>query len=372
MSKKSRLKKFSHIIFLSLLIPPALFSQSARKEKRDSILQYRRTIDTNYVHLYPDRFILTLSNSYRSYNILQTQTMTKDSLGVSAPEMISNANKSTGASIDLDKISVSFGLRTVPSTADQLKKTGETKYSTFSFGFSEYRFRFETSYRKYEGFYDNKTSTYDTSFHTTGIYWQNPNMLARSYKAKIIWIRNKRKFSYGAAYFNTERQLKSAGSFLLISNIYNYLFSADSSLLPFAARQYYGEYGYVNRFNATGFSFGPGYTYSLVIVHSLFLNLTLTGGIDVQHRDLDAFQDGRVKSYWKTGGAGDFRAALGLNLKYFFMAWTFAADYNSYQFTNYKFQPRYFSVDFNMGYRFHFRERRWLKWLKANKIYQWF
>ena len=338
--------------------------------KRDSLRRYHNLQDTNYVKKYPDRFIVTLSQSYRQYDIRYTQTLFPDTAGFGAPKMIADGNAVTGLSIDFDKISFCFGIRSVPPTDSIVARRGKTKYSSYSLSFSFYRFRFESSYRKYSGFYDVKTPTYDTSFGSHGIYYQNPSMTVRSLRVKTLFIFNKRKFSYSAAYFNTQRQLKSAGSWLAVSNIYDYNFTSDTSLIPVASRPFYGAYGLMNQYRVQGISIGPGYSFNLVLFKTLYVNLTLNSGFDFQHRNVKTYNDAYSSKHWRVGAAGDFRAAIGLNGKRMFFSITYRVDYNSYVNSGMRIEPRYHSVDFNFGYRFRMRKGRLYKALNENKWYQ--
>lgn len=339
--------------------------------KRDSLRRYHNTVDTNYIKKYPDRFIVTLSQSYRAYDIRFTQTLFQDTAGWGAPKMIADGNAATGISIDFDKISFCFGIKSTPPTEDIAMKKGKTKYSTFGFSFVFYRFRFENSYRHYRGFYDVKSPAFDSAyFDSTGIYYQNPSMDVRSMRVKTLFVVNKRKFSYSAAYFNTQRQLKSAGSLLLCSNLYDYTFKSDTSLIPTPAQQFYGRYGLMNYYRVQGISIGPGYSFNLVLFKTFYVNLTATSGFDFQHRNIRTSDESFSDKKWKVGAAGDFRAAIGLNGKRMFFSITYRVDYNSYLNAGMRIEPRYHSVDFNFGYRFRMRKGRLYRKLNDNKWYQ--
>jgi hypothetical protein len=339
--------------------------------KRDSLRRYHNTVDTNFIRKYPDRFIVTLSQSYRQYDLRFSQTMFSDTLGIGAPKMIADGNAVTGISIDFDKISFCFGIRSVPPSDTVVAQRGKTKYSSYSLSFALYRFRFESSFRKYTGFYDIKTAAYDTNItHNGGIYYQNPSMTVRSLRVKTLFVFNKRKFSYSSAYFNTQRQLKTAGSLLGVSNLYDYNFYSDTSLIPPASRPFYGQYGMMNQYRVQGISIGPGYSFNLVLFKTLYLNLTLTSGFDFQHRNIRTFDNSFSSKHWRVGAAGDFRSALGLNGKRMFLSVTYRIDYNSYINEGMHIEPRYHSVDFNFGYRFKMRRGRLYKKLNENKWYQ--
>jgi len=356
------------ILLVSCLCAIHLYAQTVTyKSKRDSLITYRNTTDTNYIRKYPNRLILTLYQSYRQYDIRFTQNLLEDTLGLSAPRLIADANVVTGLTVDFDKITFSFGLKSTPPTDAQIAQKGKTTYRTFSLSLSAYRFRFEGTFRRYKGFYDMAPARFDT---LNNKYYQRPDLDVMSFRLRTIYIFNKRKFSYNAAYFNTHRQIKSAGTWLAVGNFYNYKVASDSAIIPFNARPFYGNWNNMNQYGVFGISAGVGASYTLVLFKRLYANFTLIGGPDFQHRTMVSEEDALTKIYWKTGYAGDTRIALGLNSKNFFMSLTYRQEYNSYQLTNFRIEPRFISVDFNVGYRFPFKERRWVTKLKSNKWYQ--
>lgn len=363
-------KRSIFTILLSALLLTAHAQESTRKQRHDSLRRYRNTQDTNYVRKYPDRLIITLYQSYRQYDVRFSQGNIMDTSALSSHRFIADANVSTGLAVDFDKISFSFGIKSAPPTAAAVKKKGNTDYSTFSVSLNAYRFRIETSYRKYQGFYDINSPKYLPDYADSTPYYNPPNMSVRSLRAKTLFIFNKRRFSYNAAYSNTFRQVKSAGSWLMMGNLYSYRFSANNSFFPLQTRYFYDEWGFLDKFYVSGLSFGPGATYNLVIFKRLYLNMTLNLGLDMQRHYLhtNLFNQGLVR--WRPGFASDFRAALGFNSRNFFMSGTFKIDYNLYNPQFFVLEPRFFAADFNIGYRFPFKKRNWVKKLQENEWYK--
>jgi hypothetical protein len=364
------LQKFK-LFSLLFLFPAFLFSQvDNKKMHRDSLIRKWNTKDTNYIKMYPDKFMVTLSQSYREYDIGFSQRLSNDTIGWGSPEMKAGTNLSTGASIDFDKISFSFGLGGKEATDADIKKYGTTTHKAFGLSFSAYRFRVESSYRNYHGFYYPNSRIYDTlHYDTTGALLQNSSMNVRSLRMKTIFIMNKRHFSYASAYYNTQRQLKSAGSLLLINNIYQNLWTTDSSFIPSPAQSLYKEYDKLNFFKVVGISLGVGYSYNLVLWRTLYANATITSGMDIQHRTLGTSVGDHPAEYWKVGYAGDFRAAIGLNGKRCFASFTFRGDYNTYISKGITLKTAFYAIDFNVGYRFRSPHGKLVRKLQANKWY---
>lgn len=355
---------------LCCLVLSVAVAQTPQKLRRDSLRRYRNTQDTNYVRKYPDRLIITLSQSYRQYDVRFSQDNITDTAGISNHQYIADANVTTGLAVDFDKISFSFGIKSAPPTPAAVKKKGNTDYSTFSISFNAYRFRVETSYRKYQGFYDVKSPNYLPGYVDSMPYFNPPAMGVRSLRAKSLFIFNKRRFSYNASFSNTFRQVKSAGSWLAVGNLYSYRFTADNAFFPLQTRYFYDEWGFMDKFYVSGLSIGPGATYNLVLFKRFYVNMTLTTGFDMQRQQFHTNLFDQKLVRWRPGFASDFRAALGFNGRNFFMSATFKIDYNLYNAQFFVLEPRYFATDLNIGYRFPFKQRKWVKKLQENEWYK--
>ncbi|TND02869.1 MAG: hypothetical protein FD123_4016 [Bacteroidetes bacterium] len=360
----------SRVLFIFLVVfSLGLQAQSPRKARRDSMIRVHNRQDTNYVRKYLDRLIISLNQSYRHYDVQFSQKVHPDTSGISSHQYIADANVVTGAAIDFDKISFSFSLKSVSPTDAVVQKKGKTSYSSFSLSFNAFRFRVETSYRNYKNFYDLNSARYISPFTDSVPYYQSP-MDVRSLRAKTLFIFNKKRFSYNAAYYNTYRQIKSAGSWLGVANVYGYRFRSDPSFFPPSSRVFYDTWGYMDYFNVFGISVGPGASYNLVLFKVAYLNLTLTTGLDMQHQYYHTRVYDMSRVMWRAGFASDFRAAFGLNFKNFFTSLTLRIDYNSYLAKNFLIEPRYITGDFNIGYRFPFKQRKWVKKLQENEYYK--
>lgn len=327
--------------------------------------------DSNYVHVYNNKLVIAFYQSANSYDLLFKQNITPDSLGKSTFNYISQAGKTSGFSLDYDKVSFSVGWKT-PLTDSSIYKRGKTTYSNYMFAFSGEKFRVETSYRKYRGFYDQSTPIYDSTFELNSPYFQNPTLSTQSIKVKGFYFVNKKhRFSYSSSYSNTSRQVKTAGSFILFSNVFNLRMNSSESLIPPLINNYYGSWKNYNYFNMTGISVGPGYTFNLVFWKRFFINLTATVGIEARYLKYGIRET--ETSYHKFNvmiAAKDLRAAIGFNAKNFFLSFTNIFDYDNYNFKSVNFRVQYLSGSFNLGYRFPLKEYKPIKMMKENKYYK--
>ncbi|MFZ5554508.1 MAG: DUF4421 family protein [Bacteroidota bacterium] len=330
-------------------------------------------LDSNYVARYNDRFIFSLYQSWRNFDLLMTQDGGGDSTGISQLNYIARGNNNSGFGVDYDKIGFSIGWGT-PVTEAEIKRKGKTSTTNFSGAINAKKFRIEMAYRRYRGFYDNYTSKRDTAFTDTSAYLQQPGMFSRMIKVKGFYFINKKKrFSYAAAYANTQRQLKTAGSFVFISNFYNYLLENESSFIPVQTQPFYGEWKNWNRLNVFGLSFNPGYSVNVVVFKRIFLNLTGSLGVELQYRNYGSDLDETNNKDWNFAmSSGDLRASLGYNGEKFLMYLFTMGDFTNYYLDKktLTLEMRLYSGGLTMAYRFRMKDNKVTTWLKNNRIYK--
>lgn len=155
-------------------------------------------------------------------------------------------------------------------------KRGNTK--AFDFQVHNYgrKFIIDLFLQQYKGFY-----TADDNDKNIQLY---PDLDITQYGANIQYVFNNKKFSYKAAFNQTERQLKSAGSWLIGSGVYYTNVASDSSFV-YRDRNLLRSY----QIGANG-----GYAYLWAISNRWFATGSSTIGINVGTESLDKI---RMKIY---------------------------------------------------------------------------
>ncbi len=330
-------------------------------------------LDSNYVVGYSHKLVVGLYQSWRSYDLLFDQRFISDTAGESPFNYIARGNNSTGISFAYDKISFALS-SSVKATESDLIRKGISKTSNLSFSINSKRYRLEAAYRKYTGFYDNYTGRRDTNFVNDSIYYQIPDMYSKAFRLKGFYFFNKKqRFSYGAAFNNTARQLKTAGSFVLVSNLYSFRVASDSSFIPPGAGIYYPQWEQWNNFKILGISGNLGYSCNIVLFKRLFANLTGTLGLELQQRNYSTADGVSNITDWNFNwSSGDLRGSLGYNGERIFIMLTYLGDFSVYRLQNEKLgmNSRMHAGSFSFGYRFNKKDKKFMTWLKNNKIYR--
>jgi hypothetical protein len=338
----------------------------------DSIPEKKKwRLDSNYVANYSEKLVIGIYQSWRYYDLLMTQSLTTDSTGISQMNYIARGNNSSGLSFAYDKISFSLST-SVEATEIDIFRKGISQTRNLSVAINSKRYRLEMAYRKYTGFYDDYYSKRDTAFTDTSAYYQIPTMFSKAYRLKGFYFFNKKqRFSYGAAFNNTARQLKTAGSFLLVSNLYTFSLATDSSFLAPGTAPFYPQWENWNKFKTFGFSANFGYTFNLVFLKKLFVNLTGTLGAELQSRQYSTLGNTSQKQDWKFGvSAGDLRGSIGFNSDRIYIMLSYIGDFSVYKLDKLEIYTRLHAGMFSFGYRFKMKESKPIKWLKNNKIYR--
>lgn len=138
---------------------------------------------------------------------------------------------------------------------------GKTNSLEFLYHGFKRKFVYSISLQHHSGFYDERTNS-------NGLFTKYPDTKINMYGGSFQWIFNNKKFSYRAAFNQSERQLKSAGSSQLGVAINYTKLRADSvMLLP----------GMQKAHENLQFGLNGGYVYSWVLSRGWFL----TGSVDV-------------------------------------------------------------------------------------------
>ena len=159
-------------------------------------------------------------------------------------------------------------------------------------------FVFGLFYQRYKGFYSDDKETR-----------LSPDRLLRQIGFQGTYIFNGSKFSAKAAFQHRERQLKSAGSFILGGGLYHY------------------KVNYTTEFNLRQINFknlllglNTGYAYSWVVSDKWLMTCVASAGITLGN-EIDELKNGKIKIYptiFIRGAIGYHESVWGINFSFLF------------------------------------------------------
>lgn len=159
------------------------------------------------------------------------------------------------------------------------KEKGKTKALDFQIHNYGRKFIIDLFVQKYHGFY-----TADDNDKNIELY---PDLKIQQYGAFGQYVFNNKKFSYKAAFNQNERQLKSAGSFLLGGGVYFTKIDSDSSFV------------HKTKNSLQNFQFGVsgGYAYTWAINEKWFTSGSATMGANFGTERINDFAKKKIEIY---------------------------------------------------------------------------
>ena len=309
-----------------------------------SLSSFAGEVDSNYVAKFKNIFAVKgflLNNGF-----LYTITPRNNSMFTS--QQLKNAEvfysphipPATGVSINVEGIGFTYIFK---FTNDYLDTTGLVKsgFKQFQLNIYKPKFGFEAFYQDYQRFYFH--------YKGDGILSKNYNNDIRAYQfgANGVFIFNGKKFSYNAAFNQTQFQKKSAGSGLLMVSLkYNEIKSHN--LIPDSVQSFYNGYGDLQRNRNYGFLLQGGYAFNLTKNHFYYSTALLVGaGIQFQSYTFP------LDNFYKVGFPliGRVKSSIGYNGKIFFAGLFGNADATQSYIKSVKTQQLVYSYGIFIGFR---------------------
>lgn len=235
----------------------------------------------------------------------------------------------------------------IPVEEKQKDLYGESKARDLQLNILGKQWGLDLYHQKYKGFYIDDPAD---NVPANTPFPQRPDIETRNVGLTGNYVFSNKKFSFRSAYNFAERQLHSAGSFLLFSSLTWFKAQGDSAIL---GEQYAAEFGgdsHIMQIKSTTFAVAPGYTYSL-IQRGFFLNGTLA--IGPAHNWLFyRLEDGSTKNDIKFSGFITARIALGYSGDRFFGGLSFVTQNHTAQFDDVKLTSSTGTFKILFGYRF--------------------
>jgi hypothetical protein len=225
-------------------------------------------VDTNYIQTFPEHITgrFYLSQKYTNFEIVD------DSNAVNILyEPNTTLNLGVGVTINSFTLNLAYGFDFLNPDQGQ----GRTRYLDLQSHIYSRKLVVDFFGQFYKGLYLDNTAELAPDFEDP--YYVRPDIYEQVLGGSVQYVFNHRKYSYRSGLVQNERQLKSAGSFLLGVDAYYGLMLGDSALIPsFAKDLGFGEKKEIDRY--TFFRAGPniGYAHTFVVAKKFFAMLSLS------------------------------------------------------------------------------------------------
>ncbi len=310
------------ILFISFFL---VLCFSAGAKSFNSYLTVKK--DTNYIKSYYNDLILRIYTVEKVHSLQLTDLNSPYSLKYQP-----NGYYNVGAGVNFRSFGLSLATR-IPFIQRVDNKHGDTKKVGIQSYIYTNKFSIDllTSFQK--GYYlDNSSAS--LSSYSSKIEYQRPDISSSNIGASVNYIFNNTRFSYRAAFKDTERQKLSAGSLITGMSIYSYQTKADSAIVP---REIDLEYFQKSRdITATGvltFNANLGYAYSLVFLKNGIFTLSYILGSGIQNNSFDRDFVSETDR-WRYSMNHSFRVGIGYWFNRYFAR---VGIIRSTQYTNFRY-----------------------------------
>ncbi len=332
-----------------------IFSFTSLAGAKDSITHQQLKYDTNYIVNYQYQLQIRTVGVNRQSGIILLNTEENNSLNFST-----NNPFSFGLAVDYSWITLEYTQSIKGFELTDTRK-GKTESTAFRLRLNGRRFSGSLFVRNTSGFYlENIEDWAPDWFEDNDNYPYSGDLNTRILAANIYYTFNHRKFSNAAAYRQTDRQIKSAGSPLIgflanAEGIYSKtpminIDSLEGKFLNILKAQYLktGVFG--------------GYMHTFSIYKRFFLHGSVNQGFLYSFGSGEYHNTEETKKLNALGISVFMRAAFGYNGSKWFAGALFSADfYVSDVSSELTSSTTYTYLKLYIGYRFPLKTPRWMK-----------
>lgn len=238
----------------------------------------------------------------------------------------------------------------IPAAFERSKdKYGETDFIDFQGNIYGRKWCFDGTFQKYKGFYLNNAKDISPGFQAGDNFPQRPDLSVMNIILNGIHIFNHQKFSFRSGFNQADKQIKNAGSLILLLSTARYSINADSLIIPGEVVSDYGDGGTLRGGSFITFSVLPGYAYNFAF-RDFFMNVNATGGIGIQHQKLELSSHDEIQ--YSIEPKLNVRAAVGYDNERFFAGGSFLMQRSTISLEGMRINNTAGNYKIFVGYRF--------------------
>jgi hypothetical protein len=250
-------------VFLLILFAMLCVVQHPRAQSQVQSSPPKAHYDSSYIESYRGYFMPRFHITRKTTGI----TYRNEEKGYSL-RYLPNKTFNVGVGMTYKFLTVKIGVGVLPP----YEARGKTRDLDLQFNIYGKKFATDIVLQFYKGFYlpDQQVRTPAQEFYV------RPDLAVSAFGGSVQYIFNHRRFSYRAAFQQTELQKKSAGTFLVGMGLFMGRFRGDSTIVPTALQREKSDGLRKMRF----IEFGPnaGYAYTMVF-NKFFLSTVASIGL---------------------------------------------------------------------------------------------
>jgi len=240
---------------------------------------------------------------------------------------------------------LSFAL---PPSSQSIEEFGKSKASDIQLNIVGKNWGMDLSEQIYKGYYiDDRINPIPSGQPKP----KRPDIETRNFGGTGIYFFNKNRYSLRATFNYFERQLKSAGSFLIAGTVTKFSMHGDSVVFGSTYEPAFGAASNFSKMNCWTIGSGPGYGYNLVLNKRMLLGFSLAIGPSINWMNY-ATQAEPWKSALNVHLYTDMRISLSYNSERLFAGLSFIRQAREIQYAEAHFTNTNDALRLAIGYRF--------------------
>lgn len=323
------------LIFSCLI---SIFSSAIQAQNTDSLR-------SEYVKEFPDDFNVKLFATNR----LLILNLVGKSQGKARINYAPNDRGYIGIGAYIFDLGLEFSVKVPLAFQRSKSRYGDTDFIDFQGSLYGRKWSVDGTFQKYDGFYVSNAIDLYPDFNTEDNFPQRSDLSVMNIGVNAIHIFNHKRFSFRSGFVQADRQIKSAGSPILILSATRFSVKADSLLVPVSVLENYGNASSFKEGRFLTFSVLAGYAYDFVFKR-FFVKLNVNGGVGVQHQKFDLNKGGEER--WAIEPKLNFRTVLGYDNDRFFSGVSFMMEKTSINFEGMRINNTTGNYQIFAGYRF--------------------
>jgi hypothetical protein len=329
------------VFVIIFLFPLAVFAQQDTEVQVSSSMG-KDSLRSVYIKSFPDHFFI--------WPVIKQRKLDFEITDVKGDEYTLGykSNKPFSFGVGMYLFELGFELAFAVPLDEQSKKIyGESDARDIQLNILGKKWGIDAYFQQYDGFYIEDPGI---KVPANTPYPQRADIQTQNLGLTLNYIFNSNKFSFRSAYNFAERQLRSAGSFVLFGSLNSFKVEGDSALIGPDYESIYGTSAGIYRSRTTVLGVAPGYAYNL-IYKGFFLNGTLAVG-PAQNWISYQLEDGPERHRSRLNAFVALRIAIGFNGDRVFGGLTFTNEGRSAKFENLEVSSTNSAFKMLIGYRF--------------------
>jgi len=301
---------FFHFLFALFVLIGSLKAQVDSNVKvRTKSLKF----DTNYIKSYYDYLCITAIGNHKSLELGIENTLNSDYDLQYKP----NTSMSYGVGIDYKWFTAEFTSK-IPFLDANSSRKGKTESFGAGLGITGRKFWFTSFLQSYNGMYLSNPEVIDQNWNTDQDYPYRSDLKTVAIFSSVNYAFNSKKYSQMAALWQLDRQLKSAGTFVIGYSLALYAMHADSSIMPGALIPFHPEESRIKASSSIYMGWNFGYAYNWIIKKKWIMHVSLIPRFVVQSQTSILQNDSTIQYDKKIRGASEGRFLFGKNTDRFY------------------------------------------------------